>query len=126
MVGKNLKRCRIERGMTQDMLAEKLSVTRQAVSNWERGTTEPDIETLDRLAQTLDVSVELLIYGEDAKKEGKAIIKFSAGTAKNGIEFGSALAMVISYVTWRSIGWAILHGMLGWAYVIYYMLKYCN
>lgn len=126
MVGKNIKRCRIERGMTQDMLAEKLSVTRQAVSNWERGTTEPDIETLDRLAQTLDVSVEQLIYGEDAKKEGKAIIKFSAGTAKNGIEFGSALAMVISYVTWRSIGWAILHGMLGWAYVIYYMLKYCN
>ena len=126
MVGKNIKRCRIERGMTQDMLAEKLSVTRQAVSNWERGTTEPDIEMLDRLAQTLDVSVEQLIYGEDAKKEGKTIIKFSARTAKNGIEFGSALAMVISYVTWRSIGWAILHGMLGWAYVIYYMLKYCN
>ena len=39
MVGKNIKRCRIERGMTQDMLAEKLSVTRQAVSNWERGVS---------------------------------------------------------------------------------------
>lgn len=125
MVGKNIRRCRIERGMTQDMLAEKLSVTRQAVSNWERGTTEPDIETLDKLAQTLYVSVEQLIYGEDAKKKGKKLyIKFSAGTAKNGIEFGSALAMVISYVKWRSIGWAILHGMLGWAYVIYYVLKY--
>ena len=86
--------------------------------------TEPDIETLDRLAQTLDVSVEQLIYGEDAKKERKTIIKFSAGTAKNGIKFGSALAMIISYVKWRSIGWAILHGMLGWAYVIYYVLKY--
>ena len=39
MVGKNIKRCRIKRGMTQDMLAEKLSVMRQAVSNWERGVS---------------------------------------------------------------------------------------
>ncbi len=121
MVGNNIKRFRTERGITQDELAEKLSVTRQAVSNWERGKTEPDIETLDRLAQALDVSAEALIYGEEAKKKSKQIcLKIS----QNGIEFGSTLAMIISYVTWRSIGWAILHGMLGWAYVIYYALKY--
>ena len=121
MVGNNIKRFRTKCGMTQDELAEKLSVTRQAVSNWERGKTEPDIETLDRLAQALDVSTEELIYGEEAKKKSKQIyLKIS----QNGIEFGSALAMIISYVTWRSIGWAILHGMLGWAYVIYYAIKY--
>lgn len=45
-------------------------------------------------------------------------------TVKAGISFGSALAMVISYVNWHSVGWAIFHGLLSWAYVIYYILRY--
>ena len=40
-------------------------------------------------------------------------------TVKSGITFGSALAMVISYTTWKSVGWAIFHGLLSWVYVIY-------
>ena len=43
---------------------------------------------------------------------------------KSGISFGSCLAMVISYVTCNSIPWAIFHGLLGWRYVIYFMLRY--
>lgn len=45
-------------------------------------------------------------------------------TVKTGISFGSVLAMIISYTAWESIGWAIIHGLLGWIYVIYYMLAY--
>jgi len=45
-------------------------------------------------------------------------------TVKNGITFGSALAMVISYVTWQSVGWAIIHGLFSWVYVIYFLIKY--
>lgn len=45
-------------------------------------------------------------------------------TVKTGISFGSALAMVISYGAWHSIGWAIIHGVLGWLYVIYYIIRY--
>ena len=45
-------------------------------------------------------------------------------SVKTGITFGSALAMVISYTTWRSVGWAIFHGLLSWVYVIYFMLRY--
>ena len=45
-------------------------------------------------------------------------------TVKTGITFGSALAMVISYTTWRSVGWAIIHGLMSWVYVIYFLLKY--
>ena len=43
---------------------------------------------------------------------------------KGGITFGSALAMVISYVNWHSVGWAIFHGLLSWVYVIYYLIRY--
>ena len=45
-------------------------------------------------------------------------------TVKSGVSFGSALAMVISYTAWHSIGWAIVHGLLSWAYVIYYIIRY--
>ena len=45
-------------------------------------------------------------------------------TVKSGITFGSALAMVISYTTWKSVGWAIFHGLLSWVYVIYFLLRY--
>lgn len=51
--------------------------------------------------------------------------KSTAGdAAKTGITFGSALAMVISYTTWKSVGWAIIHGLMSWVYVIYYVIRY--
>ena len=45
-------------------------------------------------------------------------------SVKTGITFGSALAMVISYVNWHSVGWAVVHGLMGWLYVGYYIIKY--
>jgi hypothetical protein len=47
-----------------------------------------------------------------------------SSTAKAGISFGSCLAIVVSYTAWHSIPWAILHGVLSWAYVIYYAIRY--
>ncbi len=49
---------------------------------------------------------------------------FMGRTVRHGITFGSALAMVISYTKWQSIGWAIFHGLLSWAYVLYYIIRY--
>ena len=46
--------------------------------------------------------------------------------ASAGIGFGCVLAMVISYVSWHSICWAIVHGIFGWFYVIYFAFKYGN
>ena len=42
--------------------------------------------------------------------------------AKYGIGFGSALAITISYSANHSILWAIIHGILSWLYVIYFVL----
>ncbi len=63
-VSKNLKKIRTEKKMTQDALAEKIHVTRQAISNWENDKTKPDIESLEMLAEVLEVDIEELIYGE--------------------------------------------------------------
>jgi len=48
-------------GMTQDELADRLFVTRQAVSRWERGETTPNPETLKQLSALFDVSINTLL-----------------------------------------------------------------
>ena len=123
MVGKNIKFFREKKDITQSELADKLCVTRQAVSNWENGKTEPDIEMLNKIASVLEISIEELIYG--FKRETKIInTKNVTENITKGVSFGAVLAMVISYVKWQSIGWTVLHGLLNWVYVIYYVIKY--
>lgn len=43
---------------------------------------------------------------------------------RNGLSFGSALAIVISYTAHHSILWAIIHGFLSWIYVIWFVLMH--
>lgn len=59
---KNIKRLRQRKGLTQEELGAKLHVTRQAVSNWETGKNQPDIEILKSLAEILEVDVNELLY----------------------------------------------------------------
>lgn len=89
MVGYNIRRFREAKGLTQEQLAERLNVTRQAVSNWETEKTQPDIDTLQRIAQVLEVSVEELIYGE--KRENKTIV--NNNVTKN-IKKGLSLSLI--------------------------------
>ncbi len=57
---------RTQRGLSQDELAEKVMVTRQAVSRWENGETMPNTETLKLLSKEFDVSINTLL-GEPRK-----------------------------------------------------------
>lgn len=52
------------RGLSQEELAEKLYVSRQTISNWERGRTYPDINSLLLMATFFDVSLDNLIKGD--------------------------------------------------------------
>ena len=52
---------RTQKGLSQDELAEKLFVTRQAVSRWETGETTPNTETLKLLSAFFDVSINTLL-----------------------------------------------------------------
>ena len=124
VVSESIKKLRKEKGMTQDELAEKLCVTRQAVSNWEMGKTQPDVDTLTKLAEVFDVSVEQIIYGKETKEKVVHISRDVQVGPKEGLSMGACLAMIISYAKWQSIGWAIFHGLFNWAYVIYYIIKY--
>lgn len=61
---RNLKQARLNAKLTQEQLAEKLHVTRQSVSGWELGRTEPDFETAGRLAEVFGTRVSSLL-GEE-------------------------------------------------------------
>ena len=52
---------RTKNGFSQDELAEKIHVTRQAVSRWENGETIPNIETLKLLSKLFDISINTLL-----------------------------------------------------------------
>ena len=56
-----LKELRQKHDMTQDQLAEKLAVTRQAVSRWENGESVPNPETLKQLSALFDISINRLL-----------------------------------------------------------------
>ena len=76
-VARNIRRYREEKKLTQDELAERLHVTRQAISNWETGKNHPDLDMLSSLAQALDLDMTDLFYGkrqEYPRFQKKAII----------------------------------------------------
>lgn len=58
-------------GFSQEELAEKLGVSRQAVSKWERGESSPDTENLIALAKLYGISLDELVFGEEKKNEKK-------------------------------------------------------
>ena len=65
MLSDNIKRYRKEIGMSQDELAEKLDVSRQSVSLWETGQTQPTIENVISLAKIFGITSDALLADSD-------------------------------------------------------------
>lgn len=66
-LGKQIKKYRSELGLSQDMLAEKVFVSRQTISNWENDKNYPDINSLLRLSEVFHISLDILIKGDVEK-----------------------------------------------------------
>jgi DNA-binding XRE family transcriptional regulator len=76
--GSKVASLRKEKGMTQLELAQKMGVTDKAVSKWERDLSLPDVSSLPRLAEVLDVSVEELLQAKTARSEGETSAKIAS------------------------------------------------
>ena len=74
-IGNFIKQLRIEHNMTQQQLADKIPVTREAVSKWERGRNKPDRTSLEIISKIFNVTTEELLLGRRNenynKKENK-------------------------------------------------------
>lgn len=85
----NLIRLRKEAGLSQEELADKLAVSRQAVSKWERGEALPDTDNLIRLARLYNVSIDEIV-GYAPEKETSADENKAAGGADDAKETDNA------------------------------------
>ena len=63
--GQRLSRLRKEKGLTQEDIASRITISPQAVSKWENGNSEPDLDTLNKLADILNCSVDSLLGREE-------------------------------------------------------------
>ncbi len=68
-IGENLKRLRLQKGLTQEQLAEVFGVSAQAVSRWENSTSYPDITLLPGLAIFYNTSVDAIVGMDEIRKE---------------------------------------------------------
>lgn len=64
-IGETIASLRKKKGMTQNELAEKMNVTDKAVSKWERDLSCPDVNTISKLADVLDTSVDELLQAKN-------------------------------------------------------------
>lgn len=93
-LGKKIAKLRTEKGISQEKLAEMLDVTRQAVTKWENGKSNPDTENLIRLAEIFGCSLDELC-GIDSPKQKK--ISYAPGHIL-------ALISVIILIAYCAIG----------------------
>ncbi|MDE7178367.1 MAG: helix-turn-helix domain-containing protein [Lachnospiraceae bacterium] len=127
-VGKHIKKIRKERNLTQDDLADRLHCTRQTISNYETGKSEPGIEILIELAGVLGVEINDLIYGpqkrENRKRQrNRAVAALAAACVL--LTVISILAPFAQQYSWRYFGTTPIYllqyllrpfalAMLGW------------
>jgi len=140
-IGRFIADCRREKNMTQRQLADILQISDKTISKWETGRGLPEAQFMLPLCEALGISVNELLSGEKipendyqrkaeenmitlAEKKRKEPRMKTVQAVKTGISFGSALAMVVSYHTYSSIWLAILHGILGWLYVLYHIIRF--
>lgn len=121
-LGKQIKKYRGELGLSQEMLAEKVYVSRQTISNWENDKNYPDINSLLRLSDVFQVSIDILIKGDvETMKEqikGEDRHRFEVDSNIFAVLFFAALLTpvpLMHYLDKVGIGiWAVLAGAAFW------------
>ena len=129
----NLKYLRKEANLTQEQFAEKLNVSRQAVTKWESGQSYPDIQNLKEMADMFNVTMDALVGDIGSKKESVInkkindvgyfifvmiiLLAISISSISESIGFitGNEDGKIISY---------IILGIVGFLLTIYLLKKY--
>ncbi len=104
-----LKVLRTQKGYTQEEIANRLNVSRQAVSRWETGKSYPDVENLTLLGEIYGVSVDELLgkerTGEEEKKENKFEWEIVGMISMLGVGFiQPVFGLIIAFCV---LGWMI-------------------
>ena len=96
--GEKLSLLRKRRGMTQLELAEELNVSRQAVSRWEQGISNPSTENMVRIGKLLDVSIDTLV-NENAQLQTETAVLVVEAEEKKAVYYVICSIQMICAVT---------------------------
>lgn len=133
-LGKNITKIRKQSNLTQDDFAEKYYVTRQTISNWENGKSYPDLETLVKISDDFNISLDILLKDDnkmikDISKKQKdyklfkifiiilnvigilCLIYFSITYLMHDNSISNPNAMLPTY-TWDSCGFILTLGLI--------------
>lgn len=108
LIGSEIQEYRKKAGLNQEEFADKLGVSRQAVSKWERDKAYPDLDRLVCICEILDVQVGELIYGnsEVSSETEETLVSYQANNVvhlrnlrgKNGLAILKALFCVLAVI----------------------------
>lgn len=118
--GNLIKELRIEKGLTQKELAEKICVSTAAVSKWENGKGFPDISILEQLSAELGISITELVKGEKSEenKESDSVAKEIIEISKKEIKYEKArqifVASVLSFTIFSVVAFILFDVFSGY------------
>ena len=93
-LGKTISDIRRKHDLTQEEFAEKFNVTRQTISNWENGKSYPDLETLVRMSEDFNISLDTMLKGDN--RMVREITKEQKHGKKHGLKL--ILAFLAAFV----------------------------
>ena len=148
-IGKFISEKRKEINLTQEQLAEKLNISKNAVSKWERGLNLPDVSIMQDLCKILNITLNELFIGENIKEESYkeiadnnllSALENSSFTLKEKIDFYKKkwkkehiFKIILSFITWvvlmlalkfQNVEFYIIGTIAGMLAVLFYIVLY--
>ena len=131
-IGKKLKNARVQSGMTQENVAEKINVSRQTISNWENEKSFPDIVSVIKLSTLYNISLDKLLKGDEEMIEH---LEKSTNIVKSNqkliIAIIANVMMIIAFILFNGLiisnqylimGGSAL-GIIGTCYLFYQIIR---
>ncbi len=101
-IGNKLQQSRTQAGLTQEQVAEALSISRQTISNWENEKTYPDIRSVIILSDLYQVSLDYLLKGKEEPVVSDYLdyLEESTNTVKSRNKFSKLLLLLTYLLIW--------------------------
>lgn len=104
--GEKLQALRKSKGLSQEQLAAQMTVSRQAISKWELGESNPDIENLIQISNIFNVTIDYLLKDDESSN------RMDQYTAQNNQNTVTAQILLVASVAFLAIG--LLCAFSGW------------
>lgn len=148
-IGKFIAEKRKETNLTQEQLAEKLNISKNAVSKWERGLNLPDVSIMQDLCRILNITLNELFIGEKIQEEAYkeiadnnllSALENSSFTLKEKIDFYKKkwrkehiFKIILSFISWivlilalkfQNVDFYLIGTIAGMLAVLFYIILY--